>query len=245
MVFEKVKILDVPVDICAPEKIEEAMLELLLRSGTKQIIFLSVWDLLRARGNNEFAEVVQNADLVLPVSKSILWAARFLKKTVPSRHNQFTTVIEILSTMESHFKSVYLLGGRKKSLQKAESNLHETFPSLRIVGRYPGFFSKNSEDSVVATIYKSAPAFVLLSDGIKDKDFWAYRRRQKFASSIFLYYRDAVGIFSERVKRVSEKTFAKGHEIFFEVFHNPLKVFLVFPFLKFLILVLWHRIFKK
>ena len=80
MAIQRIHIVGVPVDICRPENIEEEVLELLLRPGTKQIIFLSLWDLLKARRNAEFNECVENADLVLPISKSIIRGAKFLKK---------------------------------------------------------------------------------------------------------------------------------------------------------------------
>jgi N-acetylglucosaminyldiphosphoundecaprenol N-acetyl-beta-D-mannosaminyltransferase len=245
MSIQRITIAGVPVDICRSQDLENEVLELLSKPGTKQVVFLSVWNLLKARRNSEYAECVRNADLVLPVSKSIIRGARFLKKSVPVRYNPFNAVIEILSVLESHYKSVYLLGARKMTLQKAESNVRSTFPSLQIVGRYVGYYPKNAEEAVVEAIYKASPSLVLVSEGIKEKDFWAYRRRNQFASSIFLYYRDALGIFSERIKRVSEKTFNNGLEIYSEIFHNPFKIFLIFPYLCYILILVWYRLFKK
>lgn len=245
MVFEKIELAGVPITICPKKDVEEAVLELLAKPGTKQIIFLSVWNFLKARGKNDYAECVKNADLVLPISKSLLWGAKFLKKTVPVRYNPFAFVIEVFSILETHFKSIYLLGSHKKSLQKAESNVRVTFPSLQIVGRYVGYFPKVTESDIMQAIYKASPSLVLLGDGVGEKDCWPYRRRNSFSSSIFLYYHDALGIFSERIRRVDEKSFNKGHEIIFEVMHNPLKIFLVFPFLWYVITIVWYRLFKK
>lgn len=245
MSIQRITIAGVPVDICRSENLEEEVLELLAKPGTKQIIFLSVWNLLKARRNSEYAECIQNADLVLPVSKSIIRGAKFLKKSIPVRYNPFNAVIEVLSVLESHYKSVYLLGARKMTLQKAEANVRATFPSLQVVGRYIGYYPKNAEEAVVEAIYKSSPSLVLVSEGIKEKDFWAYRRRNQFSSSIFVYYRDALGIFSERIKRVNEKTFNRGLEIYSEIFHNPFKIFLIFPFLWYILIIVWYRLFKK
>ena len=209
MSIERINLLGVPVDVCGPENLEAAVLELLAKPGTKQIIFLSIWDLLKARRKNDFSECVQNADLVLPISKSILKGARFLKKPVPVRYNPFNAVIQILGILDSHYKSLYLLGSHKKTLMKAEKNVHDTFPGLKIVGRYVGYYSKQDEDDIVQAIFKSHPSLVLVGEGIKDKNCWAYKRRNRFSSSIFLYYKDSFGIFSERIKRVNEKTFEK------------------------------------
>ena len=64
MAIERINLIGVPIDVCAPENLEAAILELLAKPGTKQIIFLSVWDLLKARRKNDFSECVKNADLV-------------------------------------------------------------------------------------------------------------------------------------------------------------------------------------
>ena len=81
--------------------------------------------------------------------------------------------------------------------------------------------------------------------GSLKNDCWAYRRRNRFSSSIFLYYKDVLGIFSKRIQRVDEKVFARGHEIFSEILHNPLKIFLILPFIYYLVLLFKYRFFKK
>jgi N-acetylglucosaminyldiphosphoundecaprenol N-acetyl-beta-D-mannosaminyltransferase len=84
-----------------------------------------------------------------------------------------------------------------------------------------------------------------VSDGIREKDCWSYTRRNRFSSSIFLYYRDGIGIFSERIKRVKEKTFERGLEIWSEILHNPLKLFLIFPYIYYIVCLLWYKLFKR
>ena len=245
MAIERINLLGVPVDICEPQNLENEVMEILAMPGTKQIIFLSIWDLFKARHNEDFAECLKSASLILPISKSILRGAKFLKKNVPVRYNPFNASIQILSIMDSHYKSIYLLGSSKKTLQQAEVNLRDTFTQLKIIGRYVGYYSKNAENSLVEAIFKSQPDLVLISDGIQEKNCWAYHRRNSFSSSIFLYYKDAFGIFSERIKRVKEKTFDRGHEIFVEILHNPFKIFLLFPFLWYILVLVWYRQFKK
>lgn len=245
MSLKRISVVGVPVDICPPEELEKEILEILAKPGTKQIVFLSIWKLLKARHKGDMADCVKNADLVIPISKSILRGAKFLKKDIPERYNPFDLVIRILSILESHFKTAYLFGSYKKTLIKTENNIRDTFPSLRIVGRYVGYYPKQIENDIISAIFKSQPSLVLMSDGIKEKDCWAYKRRNRFSSSIFLYYKDSFGIFSERVKKISEKTFNKGNEFFVELLHNPFKIFLIFPLIWFIILLVFYRLFKK
>ena len=245
MAIQRIEILGVPVDICLPQDIEEVVLSLLEKPKPKQIIFLSIWDLLKARGKNEYARCVQNADLILPISKSIIKGARILKKPLPHRYNPFEAVISILSVLETHYKSLYLFGGRKKTLMAAEKNVHITFKNLQIVGRYVGYYPKSVEGDIIQAIYKASPSLALISEGIKEKDCWAYNRRNQFTQSIFLYYRDAVGIFGGRKTKIDPKVFNKGLEMWGEVLRNPLKVFLIFPYIHYRLLLFWNRFFKK
>ncbi len=130
-------------------------------------------------------------------------------------------------------------------MDEAAAFLRDTFRNLKIIGRYVGYYPKNIEDDIVQAIFKAQPSLVLLSDGIKEKNCWSYRRRNRFSSSVFLYYRDALGSFSERVKRVKEKTFNNGHEIFVELMHNPFKIFLLVPYFWYKVVLLWYKIRKK
>lgn len=245
MAVQRIEILGVPVDVCQRTELEGKILDLMEKEGPSQIIFLSIWDLLKARGKNEFADCVRNADLILPISKSILNGARFLKKTVPVRYNPFDATISILGLLENRYKSFYIFGGRKKALVEAEKNVKKTFKTLGVVGRYVGYYKAGAEDGIIEAIRKSSPSLVLLSEGVKGRELWPYHNRDKFTTSIFMYYRDAVGIFGRRIKRINPRTFEKGHEIWNEIIKNPLKLFLLFPYAWYIILLIWVRLFKK
>ena len=150
-----------------------------------------------------------------------------------------------MTILENRYKSIYLFGGRKKTLSAAEHNVRKTFKNLQIVGRYVGYYPKSVEKNVESAIFKAAPSLVLLSEGVHDGACWYYSRKESFKHSIFLYYADVVGIFSERKKPAGKKMFEKGHEILSEIFYNPLKICLLFPFIWYILLLIWHRLFKK
>lgn len=245
MSIERIKVVGIPVDVCRKEDMEQAVLELLAREGVRRVMFLTIWDMMKARHNKELKECISSCDLILPISKSILKGAAFCKKTVPTRWEPFDAIIQIMSTVEMRHKSLYLLGARPMTLAKAEANVRTTFPEVSIVGRYAGYYHKRTEGYVLAAINKSAPSLVLLSDGLKDGDLWAYRRREGLKGGVYVYYMDAFAIFSDRIHRVKSKTFEKGHEIFFELFRNPFKIFYIFPYMWYKIVLVWYRLFRK
>ena len=242
MEVERIRVAGVPVDVIRPEQLEKVLFELLATSGTKQIVFLSVWNLLKARRNPEYKLCLENASLVLPISKSIIRGAAFLKRTKPVRYNPFSAIISFFTILETRYKSLYLLGGHKNTLIESERNLKATFPGLHIVGRYTGYFPKDMEKDVLSAIFKANPSMVLLADGIPSGVTWSYARRNSFGSSICVYYKDALSIFSKRKKRVSNETFDAGREIWSEIAANPLKIFLVFPYIWYILLLIKDRL---
>ncbi len=245
MAHTRINFLSVPVDIIPEQNLAEEIMEISQKEDSSQICFVTIWDILKARLNQDYMNCLKNASMVIPISKSILKGAEFLKLPVPVRYNPFKAVISIMNALDKNYRTIYMFGSRRESLMAAEKNVRATFSGLRIVGRYVGYYPKTSESDIIEAIYKAAPSLTLMSDGISGGDMWYYRRRKKFVTGIFLYYKDCFGIFSKRKRRVSESTFDKGLEIWPEIFRNPFKLFLVFPYLWYLIVLLWYKIFKK
>lgn len=245
MAHTRINFLSVPVDIIPEQNLANEIIEISQKNGSSQICFVTIWDILKARMNQDYMSCLKNAALVIPISKSIISGASFLKLKVPVRYNPFKAVISIMNALDKNYRSLYMLGGRRDSLMAAEKNVRATFSGLRIVGRYVGYYPKTSEADLVEAIYKASPSLTLLSDGVSGGDMWYYRRRKKFVTGIFLYYKDCFGIFSKRKRRVSEDLFNKGLELLPEIIRNPFKIFLIFPYLWYLIVLLWYKIFKK
>lgn len=243
MPVQRIELLGVPVDVCPRRDFEQALFALASRKGSSRICFITVWDLLRARGKSDFAQAVRSADLVFPVSKSIARGAAFLKKPVPVRYNPFDTLVRMLGALESRYRSLYILGGRREALADAEKNIRLTFPNLELVGYHAGYYARAEETLIIQTISRASPALTLVSEGVRERDAWHYLHRERFSSGMFVYFRDAVGIFGRRIKRPSAKAFERGGEIWGEIVQNPLKIFLVFPFLRYLALLVCERLF--
>ena len=109
MAIERISVIGVPVDICTPDKLEDEILELLLKPGTKQIVFLNIWDLLKARKRKgDFAECIKSADLILPISKSLSISilGSFLVSHVCNELEQGCPFFSLGMSIDSNFKSV-------------------------------------------------------------------------------------------------------------------------------------------
>jgi N-acetylglucosaminyldiphosphoundecaprenol N-acetyl-beta-D-mannosaminyltransferase len=219
--------------------------ELVKAGGAHNIVLLSLWDLLRARRSGEYRSYVQKAALVIPVSKSLIGGARFLTGKTPVRYMPFDFVIHLLDILEKREYTFYLLGGKKSILQKTEKNIRQTFPKLRLVGRYTGRFERQNEATILEAIRKASPALLLVGKGVRGRERWLARRDAQLSQGLRLWCSDLFDVFAERRKRPSPGVFKRGWEWIGFCARNPLRIFKIFPYIYYKLLLLFYRIFVK
>jgi N-acetylglucosaminyldiphosphoundecaprenol N-acetyl-beta-D-mannosaminyltransferase len=250
LMVERINILTVPLDIVPPEALTGRVYELLApeqngRIKGKNLILLSLWDLLRARGNNEYRDFVQKASMILPISKSLVGGARFLTGKPPIRYMPFDFIISLLTILENRELSVYLLGSKARVLKKTEKKIHQTFPKLRIVGRFVGNFRRQDEGAILEAIRKASPSLLLVGQGVHGGERWIVRNTGSLNAGLRLWCSDMFDIFAERKKRPSNATFDRGLEWIGYCCQNPLRLFRLFPYFYYKFLLLAYRVFKK
>lgn len=242
---ERIELLRVPLDIVPREKFEEVVSSLLSEGSGRNIVLLSLWDLLKARRQGEYREYVRNAALVIPISKSLVRGARFLTGKTPERYMPFNFIVNLLTILERRERTVYLLGGRIPILSKAEKHIRETFPKLRIIGRYPGSFKKQSEETLVQVIRKSAPSLLMVNTGVHGGERWISRNNTRLNEGLRLWCSDIFDVFAERRRRPSNMIFDSGLEWLGFCFRNPLRFFRVVLFFFYNFLLVIYKLKKQ
>jgi N-acetylglucosaminyldiphosphoundecaprenol N-acetyl-beta-D-mannosaminyltransferase len=239
--LNRVSVLGVPVDILPVEGIEDLVTRF-ADGKNHQIVLLSLWDLMRARRSGEFRTMIAGASLVLPISLSIAKGARFLRRAEPVRYMPFDFVVKLLAALEQRGKSVYLLGSTRTSIQKAECNIKSTFPGLRVVGRFAGRYPKHMEASIVEAVKKATPSLLLVGSGVPGREKWIPRNLVRFNSGIYLWCSDLFEVFAERRSKPSKSLFRNGLEWIPLFFRRPWKIYRVFIYVWYNILLLISRL---
>ena len=210
----------------------------------RDIVLLSLWDLLRARRNNEYRNYVLSAALVIPISKSIVSGAKFLTGKKVVRYMPFNFVISLLTLLERLEYPLYLLGGKPRIIKKAEKNIHSTFPRLKIVGRFGGAIRKQEEGAIMEAIRKVSPSLLLAGKGIRGSELWIARNGSRLNSGFRLWCSDLFDVFAEKKHRPSDAVFDRGMESIGFCFRNPLKFFRIFSYFRYKFLLLFYRLFR-
>lgn len=244
-IIRRISVLGVPISVFTIHDIDQVLAALLRRDEGSQVVFLSLWDLLKARRNKRYARIVRDAALVVPTSRSIRTAARFLEKAEPSAYQPFEFVIRLLGALERRSGSLYILGLNRKSVQVADTNLRQTYPGLRVVGRHPGYFGKEREQDIETAIRKANPQVLLAGPGVPSGHRWLFEHRQNLGSGVRLWAPDVLDIVVGRRNRPPEGLSGLLDRTGRALVRKPwtiLRVFLV-PWLGTLLLV--HRILRR
>lgn len=242
---QRVDFLRVPIDIVPPQHLSDVVFDLLKEKKELNIVLLSLWDLLRARRNNDYRSYVKRASLVIPISKSIVSGIKFLTGKKANRYMPFDFIISVLTALEKRELSCYVLGGRNKVLFKAEKNIRQTFPKLHIVGRYPGYFKRHDEAAIIQAIKKASPSLLLVGKGVRGEERWIYKNNLALGHGMRLWCSDIFDVFAEKKKHPSRSSFDKGLEWIGYCFQNPLKLFRFFPYIRCKFLLLFYKLFRK
>jgi len=242
---QRINLIKVPVDIIPPEQLSGVIYDLLKEEKEHNIVLLSVWDLLRARRSGEYRNYIFKASLVIPISKSIISGIKFLTGKKAHRYMPFDFIISVLTTLENREFSCYLLGGKRKVLLKTEQNMRQTFPRLRIVGRFPGYFKRYEEPTIIKAIKKSSPSLLLAGKGIRGQEKWIAKNNASLGNGLRLWCSDIFDVFAEKKKHPSRKAFNAGLEWVGYCFHNPFKLFRLFPYVGYKFILLFYKLFVK
>jgi N-acetylglucosaminyldiphosphoundecaprenol N-acetyl-beta-D-mannosaminyltransferase len=199
-----------------PTAAQVSALAMLFDDGKNhQICFMSSRDIGKAGNGDEFSSMIASADIVLPVMSSLLpkgsdmarddsFSRRF---PIPFKHRPYIesmdfsendefssgeysplkTLTTMLGSIERLNGSIFLLGGRRPILQRAEANMRSTFPSIRLVGLSPGDYEPSEESSVIKALQKSTPDIIVTGSFLRGGELWIPRHMVYTRSGIFIY----------------------------------------------------------
>ena len=232
----RISFLDIPIDQIHPDDSVKRIEEFFRDNQKHQIVFLDVAGVLRARRDPVFLRCLQESSLILPITNAVIRGARFLGINPLHRFEPFEFVIQSLGVAERLNKSAYLLGGRKDDVEQAEKNLRVSFPQLKLVGRFSGYFRSEMEKNIILVTKKTSPSFILVGNGIRGKSNWIFRHKDLFPPGVYVWVHNCLEIFSGRENKSSH---------FSVSIKKPWRMLRIFMYFYFCVLLLIQKIARR
>jgi N-acetylglucosaminyldiphosphoundecaprenol N-acetyl-beta-D-mannosaminyltransferase len=155
------------------------LLEKYLLSEAKKVntvMFVNTSTLNLVIEDSSFRDIVKSADTIFGDGTGVRWASRFLRGVQLKDNLNGTDMIPLLMT--SRGKGVgyryYLLGGTRKTNQKAAIAVRDLFPDWTLVGHHHGYVTSRESRAIVEEVNASAAHLLLVGMGSPVQERWIY-----------------------------------------------------------------------
>lgn len=198
---KKIDVLHVQIDAVTMDD-AIVVLEQFINTPTPHLIATANAEMvMMAQQDHELADILNNADLVVPDGAGVVWAARFQGSVVPERVAGFDLVQRLLREASCRGYRVFMFGGAPGIVEKAETAARQRFANLQIVGTCHGFFTKATETAIVEKIRQAQPDILLVALGVPKQEKWLARNMQRLGVPVAIGVGGTFDVMAGTVKR--------------------------------------------
>lgn len=154
-----------------------------------------------AQEDQELADILASCHLVVPDGAGVVWAARYQGYTMPERVAGYDLAQNLLAQAAKKGYRVFMFGTKPEIIEKAENTALSRFPGLVIAGTRHGFFTKNDEAEIIATINAAKPDILLAALGVPKQEKWLASNLDKLQVPVCMGVGGTFDVMAGAVKR--------------------------------------------
>lgn len=208
-----------------------------------QVVTINPEMISNAVKDTDFAEIINNADLVIPDGIGVEIGLKILGYNV-KRIAGIEFSHRMIEECAKNNQSVALIGAKPEIVKKAKENLIKEFPSLYITYIHDGYF--NEDDSILAELKIRQPRLVLCALGSPKQEEFILKAKSILPEALFVGVGGSFDVWSGEVKRAPEIYQKLGLEWLYRTILDPKRFKRIFPTLPLFVLkVLRERFIPK
>lgn len=221
------KILGYDVDLFS---FDQAMDYIVKKSETQstQTITLNPEMIELGEKNQEFSEILKNADLLIPDGFGIKLALKIYgisQERIPG----IEFAGRLIDYCAKNSLPVALIGAKEETLQTACQKLKEKNDGLNIVYARNGYFKEDDERAIVDEMKSKNPKLVLVALGVPKQEIFIKKYKNEFLNTIFVGVGGSFDVWSGNVKRAPKIFRQLGCEWLWRLIKEPSRFKRMFP----------------
>lgn len=191
----------------------------------------------------EFANVISNADLVIPDGIGVEIGLKILGHNI-RRIPGIELGKALIVKFSNENKSVAMVGAKPEIITKAVENLKSEIPNLNIVYSHDGYFSDDNE--ILNNVTAAGPDLVLVALGSPKQEFFINALKSKLPNTTMIGLGGSFDVWAGAVNRAPVIWRKLGLEWLYRVINEPRRIKRIFPTLPVFVLnVCKERLFTK
>jgi N-acetylglucosaminyldiphosphoundecaprenol N-acetyl-beta-D-mannosaminyltransferase len=182
---------------------------------------------IEAYKDNKFLDVVNNAKLITPDGRPLIWAMKLLYGIKQERVAGMDLLPDLLQRMELENAPVFFYGSTESTLENTRAYLESKYPKLKIAGFYsPPFGSHDDihEEDIANKINDLKPAVIFVVLGCPKQEKWMAMMKDK-VNAVMIGIGGALPVMLGMQKRAPVWMQKNGLEWLFRLSQEPRRLF--------------------
>ena len=214
------KVLNYNIDTFTFSQSIEYILKKIENNEGMQIVTINPEMIELAKNHKEFADILDNADLVVADGVGIKIALK-LKGINIEQVRGIELAKSMLKRCALKNYKVAMIGAKEEILQKAISNLNKEFPTLDICYNQNGYFCENEEEFIYTNLIEKQPTLILVAMGAPKQELLIKRCKERYPNGIFIGVGGSFDVWSGEVERAPEIYQKLGLEWLYRTISQP------------------------
>ncbi len=175
----RINILGVGVDALTVGELHERIRRYVRENRRATVLNVNAHCLNLAHRDPSLRQFLNEADTVFCDGAGVMLAARILGGRIPVRITYADWLPVLSDFAETEAFSMYFLGGKPGTAEKAAANLRESRPTLKISGFRHGCFEKSGSENeaVIREINAASPDILIVGMGMPTQERWLMENR--------------------------------------------------------------------
>ena len=171
----RIELRGVPLDVLTREEAGRRMERLLETDGCSVVVTPNCEILYAAEKNAELRTALLGAELAVPDGIGVVKAAKMAGTPLKERLAGIDICTDTLKICAEKGMSVFFLGGKPGTAERAAKNMEQQIPGLKVAGTADGYFLPEEEERLVRRITESGAGFAVVGLGYPKQELFMHR----------------------------------------------------------------------
>jgi N-acetylglucosaminyldiphosphoundecaprenol N-acetyl-beta-D-mannosaminyltransferase len=189
----------------------------------KAVYIANVHMLVEAHKDDQFSNVLSNADLITPDGMPLVWMLKLQGVHHQDRVAGLDVLLSLCERASAEGVSVFFLGSQSAILEKMRIQLEQEFPNLQIAGMEPLPFrplTPEEDDAIVQKLNQSGAGLLFLSLGCPKQEKWIANHKDR-VHMVMLGLGAAFPVYAGIHRRAPNFIRSFGLEWLYRLFQEP------------------------
>ncbi|MFM2062788.1 MAG: hypothetical protein RLZZ507_2458 [Cyanobacteriota bacterium] len=199
------------------------LIECLQQGRGIHVVTLNAEMTMQAERDHSLAEVIQNADLVIPDGAGVVLYLQYLLRQKVKRCPGIElaeTLLQELGQQKTPTK-VFFYGGANGVAATAAEFWQQQVPDLHIVGTHSGYHTPEEEQILQQTLTQLQPQVIFVGLGVPRQELWIAKNRHFCPQAIWIGVGGSFDIWSGRKTRAPRWLANHNLEWLYRLYQEP------------------------